>query len=455
MAGREIDDVYHRIQAKDSYKNTQFDHKRTTTDVYTGEKIFYGNRNESLYQHPLEKVADIDHITPIAVIKDRYGDLSIEQQRIIANSTYNYAITNAQINRIGKNSLENHEYIANECGKIYDTLKTGDVQGAINQTGKVANEASRMLPAEAYSRVRMSAEASYMRLGNAVERLSPELSRAGRHFQHGAQEALAASVIPMTAVAVQNLYHVAAGDMDLDDAAKQVAGLTVEIAVAGGTREVMVNGVSALLKQSGNSTLRRLAGSNELTQIIVLGLIVKDSALQYLDGTIDGKRFIEQVQEQGAILMAGTIGASIGATIGTVLLPGVGTVVGEVIGSLVMTVACSTIISAVQTARHLDDYRIQDAHIRRIQQEALAEMSQQRQHLKAVYEREYQHWDEEISGGFDLILRSACTEAYDLEGITTGLDQILQLFGKHVAFKNLQEYEGQLDDVLVLHIGRK
>lgn len=455
MAGREIDDVYHRIQAKNSYKKTKFEGKKSVTDAYTGEKIFYGNRNDAIYKHPITKTADVDHITPIAVIKDRYDDLTIEQQRKLANATYNYAITNSQLNRIGKNSLENHEYLTKEFGNVVDTLQTGDMREAATQSVKLVNEAAHMLPAETKSRIYMTAEATYMRIGNVTDRLPSGICQAGENFVQGSQEALAASVIPLTAEAVKDLCRVSSGDLEVKEAAKRMGKLTVEVAVAGGTRQVMVDGVSMILKKSHNTAMRSLAGSNELTQIIVLGLIVKDSAMQYLNGQIDGDQFLEQVKDEGLVLMAGTIGAAIGGTLGTVLLPGVGTAVGEIIGSLVTTVACGAIVSAVQTSRHLDDYRMQDAYIKRIEGKALHEMAAQRQHLKTIYEQEYRRWDDQISNGFDLILRSACEETYDLEGITVGLDKILRLFGKEVAFKNLAEYEAQIDKPLVLHMGRK
>lgn len=97
MANRPIDDPYHRINANDSYKNQVFDGKKTTVDAYTGKKIYYGNVADAKRMHSIDRTADVDHITPIAKVRDRYGDLSIEQQRKIANNpNYNYAMTNSE-----------------------------------------------------------------------------------------------------------------------------------------------------------------------------------------------------------------------------------------------------------------------------------------------------------------------------------------------------------------------
>lgn len=77
-------------------------------------------------------------------------------------------------------------------------------------------------------------------------------------------------------------------------------------------------------------------------------------------------------------------------------------------------------------------------------------MEYQRQRFREIVEIEYKKWDENIEAGFNQIMRSACQEVYDLQGITEGLDRILSVFGKSVMFKNLDEYEAQLDMPLKL-----
>ena len=71
--------------------------------------------------------------------------------------------------------------------------------------------------------------------------------------------------------------------------------------------------------------------------------------------------------------------------------------------------------------------------------------------FKDIFEREYHHWDKEIQSGFDMIVVGACKETFDLQKVTGGLDKILAIFGKSVAFKNLDEYEAQLDSTLELN----
>ena len=165
MANRPIDDPYHRINANDSYKNQVFDGKKTTVDAYTGKKIYYGNAADAKRMHSIDRTADVDHITPIAKVRDRYGDLSIEQQRKIANNpNYNYAMTNSELNRHGKNALENHEYLAKELGKNIDKVKNGNYEDALEGFKDVVNKTPRMLSAETKSRVGMAVEGNEYRI---------------------------------------------------------------------------------------------------------------------------------------------------------------------------------------------------------------------------------------------------------------------------------------------------
>jgi hypothetical protein len=176
--------------------------------------------------------------------------------------------------------------------------------------------------------------------------------------------------------------------------------------------------------------------------------------------------FVEEVGVKGATMVAGMIGGSIGGEIGAILggiagtiaLPGAGTaagvvagkVIGEILGTIITTVACSAIVSVYNVSKHLIDYKINESQIRRLETEALKEMENQRKKFRSIVEREYKYWDEEIQGGFNMILSSACEQTFNLQGVTDGLDKILALFGKSVVFKNLDEYEAQLDMPLKL-----
>lgn len=289
----------------------------------------------------------------------------------------------------------------------------------------------------------------------------------GKEFTAGAKDTLVKSAIPLTAEAVRKLCKVASGEETLGDATKEMGKVVVDVAVAGGTNKLLLDVVNSQLRNSNNKVFTKLANSNGVAHIISVAVIVQESAVKYINGDIDGKEFIEEVGLKGATMVAGMIGGSIGGEIGailggiagTVALPGVGTaagvvagkVIGEILGTIITTVACSAIISVYNISKHLNDYKLKESQIRRLETEALKEMENQRDQFRSIVEREYKYWDEEIQEGFNMIFSSACEQTFNLQGVTAGLDRILALFGKSVAFKNLDEYEAQLDMPLKLN----
>ena len=188
--------------------------------------------------------------------------------------------------------------------------------------------------------------------------------------------------------------------------------------------------------------------------------------MKYINGEIDGQEFVEQVGVKGASMVAGMIGGQvggelggiIGAALGTLALPGVGTVagyvtgevIGQVLGTIITTVACSAIVTVLNVSKHLDDYKLTERQIRILETDALREMENQRGKFREIVEREYKVLDETIQNGFDQIMRSACEENGNIQGIADGLDQILSVFGKNVKFRTIEDYEAQLDMPLKL-----
>ena len=172
-------------------------------------------------------------------------------------------------------------------------------------------------------------------------------------------------------------------------------------------------------------------------------MIVNEAAIKYLNGEIDSNEFVNEIGVKGVTLLGGLIGGSLGSELGTILgaiggtiiAPGAGILIGGVVGKVI-----GEIISIIDTSKHLDDYKLVENKVKRIETEALREMKKQRDKFRTIVEENYKHWDDEIYGGFNMILTCACKEVFDLQGVTDGLDKILNVFGKNVAFKNIDQY---------------
>ena len=211
--------------------------------------------------------------------------------------------------------------------------------------------------------------------------------------------------------------------------------------------------------------MNNIAENNEVGLIIAAAAIVKESAIRYINGEIDGKEFIEETSEKGVTIAMGMLGGQIGKRIGGLLGKSVGMAVGpigvvaggkigeltgQILGAIVTTVVCGNIVSIHNTVKNLDNYKLKETQIRRIESDALKEMSVQREKFRTIILSENKKIDKQIKEGIDMILYNACKETYSLSGVTEGLDKILAIFGKEVAFKSLDEYEAQLGLTLKL-----
>lgn len=281
----------------------------------------------------------------------------------------------------------------------------------------------------------MSAES---RTKMAKEKIKSDIVMSGKFTAKTAKNiAKTELAIPLATEAVYQMIKLADGETSLKDAAKD----TVKNTLKDGAKAVAYNVTQTVIKRN-------------IMPIIAVADIVKNTVVKYISGEIDEEELISNVKMQGTMIVAGMIGNEVGNIVGTVLgatvLPGIGFFVGKVIGTVVITAACGAIISFYNVKKHLNDYKLKEEQVRQLETTALKEMENQRKNFKEIIKEEYDAWDKNIQSGFDQIFSCACEDNYNLQGITDGLDKILSVFGKEVKFKNLKEYEEQLDMPLEL-----
>lgn len=444
------DKLWDSPQNKAAYKDKVFGKKQTYDDPISGKTLHksqkaaqnkYHMKNsigENVSSKWAEYTAETDHINALKDVHDKAKHnpfLNDNDFKEIMNSEENYRIISKSDNA-SKGDKNDWKIIADKSGVV--------------STESKARMAKQKIKADVALNGKFAARTA---------------QNVGKEFAVGAADALIDSAIPLMSQAVKKLVDVAQGRESLEQAAKDMGKITVETAVVGGTNKLLIDAVSAQLMNGKNAAIQSIK-SNGVAQIISVAAIVQESAMRYINGEIDGKEFVEEVGEKGAVMFAGMVGGQIGielgsligGALGTMVLPGVGTVaglaagrvVGEVLGTIITTIACGTIISAYKVCKRLDDYKITEKRVKRLEAEALREMENQRELLKSIVEREYGRWDEEIRAGFDMIASSAYERTYNSTGVTDGLDRILAVFGEKVAFHSTDEYMAQLDEPLKL-----
>lgn len=446
------DKLWDSTNGKSEYKDKVFGDKQSYKDSISGNTLHKSQKaaqkkfrmknsaGENVSSKWAEHSAEVDHVK---ALKDAHD---------IAK--HNPFLTDGDFKEI-MNSEENYRVLS----------KSDNASKGKQSDWEIILDKDSKLSAQGKAQIAKEKITSDIKLqGKFVARTAQNV---GKEFVSGATDVLVNSAIPLTAEAVRKMIKVAQGEESAVDAAKSMGKIVVKTAVAGGKNKLMVDVVSAQLANSKNVFLKNLANTNQVAQLIAVATIVQESAVRYINGEIDGNEFINEVGEKGVTMVVGMIGGQVGSEIGsiigglvgTVVLPGAGTaagcfagaVIGEIIGAMITTIACSAIVSVFNTIKHLNDYKLKESQIRRLESDALEEMKNQRLKFREIVEHECRVWDETIQSGFDQMLRCACEETYNLQGMTKGLDKILSVFGKQVAFKSLDEYENQLNMPLKLN----
>lgn len=435
------DNQYAHAKFKDrAFENKQGEINKTAIDE--NGKLVYRYKDDAKARFGEQKgelaVADADHIDALKSIHNRHKHnpfLSDSDIKEIGNRTGNFQLMRASENR---SKQESSDFI--------EGIKDGNIKKATKGL-KTQIETDLLL----------------------TQRTAQNM---GTEFATGAMDTVAGSAIPLTIEATKQFMLVVQGEKSLEDAAKDVGKDTFDTAVKGGTNKLVVDVATVQLANSKNAVLKDIAKNNQVAELIVAAKIVSDSAMRYINNEIDGERFIDEVKENAAMLLAGKIGTELGgmagavagATIGSTLLPFIGTKLGEqlgtavgrIVGGMVATMAVGMVCSTINDIKgaYKSIGKREQAYLDmldEIYQEATAEMNRQRELLKVEFEKKQIKWTAAIEQGFDTMISGACADSFD--DVTAGLDQVLDLFNTEARFHSADEVRSFLntpDRVFVL-----
>lgn len=422
---------YDSTKAKKDFKDSVFGDSETITDSYTGETLYKSHKKakEQYDSEYSEHAAEADHINSLKSVHDKVKKnpfLSDDDVKEIANTKENFRV------------LSKHDNTSK--GKKSDFTVISDPDSSFSLKGKVKYTGEKV-------------KSDVVLTGKFTART---VENIGGLAVDSAKESVENNAMVFVRYGVDHIVDVATGEESLEDAVTGFGTLAVETV----GKDIAKDFIDTALVN--NALYQSLKSSGALGELIQVGTMVAESASRLIDGEITAEEFVLEIGDKGATMVAQMIGGEVGAIVGEIigisaggiLGAGVGKVIGRAIGTMVATVACNVVIAIrtniINNLKSLDDYKLKEKAIHKLETEAIAEMEYQRQKFRNIVESEYQKWDENIEAGFDMMMSSACQEIYDLQGITDGLDRILSVFGKSVMFKNLDEYESQLDMPLKL-----
>lgn len=403
---------------KDSYKNRQFQGKRTMIDEYTGERIYY----QKLGRYSKNKTSNVDHVVPLKQLHDRYGNtLSKEKLREIANSDYNLAVTTERINK-EKRDLSNHEY-------LYQQMRDGSPKNAVTTYNMLKNE----IRSEVYVRTNVAVTRTVNKAGVLMEVGSKKTVKrvayaTGKHAGEVVSAGTDAAMTCMITSSISNIVLIAQGEKDAKQAAidvsKEVGGTFISVT----GKELVGKVINEVADKGAKKEITSLVAENlsvaEITNAIQLGT----SIVKYVNDEITMEECAVEILVNGAGAVAYAIGEAVAGPVAAY--------VASYVASIVMSEICRAVIEYRNIKKHSEE-RLRK--ISKLAAEALVEMEYQRQTLEQMKDQEFDFWDENINKGFETIILSALSD--NTENVLKGLNMILGVFGEKVLFESHEEFE--------------
>ena len=415
----QIDNPYRRNTAPTSYKNRKFDGYRIATDEYTGKKVFYsskgvgGGGNDRHFT--TKTTANIDHVTPIDVLRERYGgQISSSALKEIANSDYNLALTNEMLNK-QKNKLTNSQY-------LYKQFVEGHPEDPITTI--------KMLKAQGISEVHMAADVTKAKIDIAIERsraaqpVRSVASVANVAISDAAHSGIDAAVVTLTVSGLNNLIAVASGKKDVPTAVKDTVTDIGSSAVSAAGIQLTEKVIAVIADQTGSKVLSGIAANGIPVAEIALACMVANSMDRYLKGEISGEDCALEILINGAGTFAFQMGMALGGP------------AAAVITSMVVSVIANEIVAYRQEQKVR---KARDAEIDYVLSRAMTEILRQRKLLKDDCDQKLKYWDDCTEAGFELIVTSALED--NSAGITQGISIILSLFNANVIYPSLEDFD--------------
>ncbi|MBO5373172.1 MAG: hypothetical protein J6A75_10725 [Lachnospiraceae bacterium] len=443
MSARNIDDPYKRIgyNNPNSYKKQRFDGKKSMCDDYTGERIFYDRK-----KHTMKTATDVDHVVPLRVVKERYGDLTLAQQKALANNVSNYAMTNALLNErkdIGKNDLQNHEFVIREAGRVGKKVKDNLEKGEFAETGDTlkafAKTSSRMLYKEAQAETVMHVQAAGYRTENfmtsehsgrrlAQKKETKVILYHGKELLEGNEDLAEASFGMVTDIVCENV--------------KQCVNQEIEKGIVNGTVKVANTVIEKSQNEAVKHFMTQFANKNTVSKIANLLVTVGANVINFLNSNMSVHDLVFNVCKIGCDIafsmiggeLLGTAGMCIGAFIGGPAGAAVGLVVGEFVGTLIG----SEVMNILLRMESAGDVFL------RAQRELVAEIDRHTYNMMQYFVKLHTEHESVIREGMKKIVNGILSIDYEM--INFGIGDICNEFGFEIAYDRQEDFDSFMLD---------
>ena len=392
-----FDDIGRRNNRKDSFKNRKFKDKKTTTDKYTGKKLYYDKRKDT------SKTSNVDHITPIERVYDRHKNnkfITPDDIKEIVNADPNLVIVSESFNK-SKGNKTNFQYIVKK----------------VKDKEKIDSNIGKMLGDQLKSEIYIEKEIS-----------KKTINKVSNLFKEGADKSIksANAMTILVGSSVENMCMVAAGEKDLKEATidtcKSIGTYSATSVLVGGSKEVIEYTLSNESKALLQNSLGKLNNTLVITRVVTIGVNVTENLVSYLNGEISEEEFFLNINECGLNILAGMIGGSVGVAL--------------MIASMIIMNVYRNILNILKSV-NAHEKRLRE--VSRLINTAVSEIKKQNDNLEKMIQVHNENYDKKIKYAFEKIYKSTLDN--DVNIFSNALNEILEIFKEEVYFKDFEEFE--------------
>lgn len=443
------DRLWDSPEAKKAYKKSVYKDKKSYSDPISGNKLVssqsaaqnkYGMRNssgENISSAWGNHAPETDHIVSLKKLHHRLKCnpfLSDKDFKEIANKKQNF--------RVLSKSLNASKGEKSDLQVAFDLKRHLSIEGRATLIAETVNS-------EVYVATTLSAKT---------------LRNIGTEFSSGAVSGMEASAIPLLVYGIQNICQVASGEKTMEEAGKDMKQMAGTVVVSGGGLQLAAD-VMAVANHTGSELLKSvLSNSNEISQIISITFLVKDSFVKLINSEISATEFFDEIGEKGVGLIGGTIGTMAASSAMAALIPtamaagpaAFSIVAAGFVSAIVISTVCTEIYRYSTSLKnaYLDigkKHQRKIASINHIANEAIVEIQHQQTVLKTMIDSTFNEWDKQFESGFHSILEATYNNNFEL--LSSGLNTILNVFGETVMFKTMDEFDDFFfDDKAILNL---
>ena len=250
----------------------------------------------------------------------------------------------------------------------------------------------------------------------------------------GVEAAKMGAAVGGTVSMVQNMVELYKGNIEPEEAIKNVAKDTACSAVVSYGTAFAGSAIKGAMQNAGNATVRSLSKTNLPATIVTCSITVGKTLQKYLNNEINGVECFEELGEQGTGMISSAMFATIGQAV--IPIPVVGAIIGSMVGYTISSASYGLLLQSLKEKELARERRIA------IEKECA-------EHIKLIraYRLELEKNIMQYLGKHMILFNNAFDELKsslnigDVDGFIAGANKITTALGKEVQFETFEQFD--------------